>query len=176
MEKVELVKPPRSGLGLLIQESPDQAGVYVQEVVEGQTAFLDGRIKTGDKILAINHNNTVGASQDTVFKLLQACQGKVVLTVQHCDATFSPSPAAVDIPDADPNPHFAQPPSVKYSFGAESQLPLVPKRDPPPYPSQYSPYLPDPQNGGHSMTWGTMQERLTQPSPPPPLQRSGEGK
>ena len=91
VEKVELVKPPHGGLGLLIQESPDQAGVFIQEVVENQAAFLDGRIKSGDKILAINHNCTVGASQDTVFKLLQGCQGKVFLTVQHRDA-FSPAP------------------------------------------------------------------------------------
>jgi hypothetical protein len=175
VEKVELVKPPRGGLGLLIQESPDQTGVYVQEVVENQTAFIDGRIKSGDKILAINHNSTVGASQDTVFQLLQACQGKVLLTVQHCEV-FSPSSMAVDMPDNDPNRHFSQPPTVKYPFGAESQPPHIPKRDPPPYPSQYSPYLPAPLDGAHSVTWGPMQERLTQPSPPPALHRSGEGK
>ena len=172
VEKVELVKPPHGGLGLLIQESPDQAGVFIQEVVENQAAFLDGRIKSGDKILAINHNSTVGASQDTVFKLLQGCQGKVVLTVQHRDA-FSPAPSSIEFSETDSN--FPQPPAVKYPF-REAQV-QIPNRDPPPYPSPFSSYLPDPQKGVHSAMWGPMQERVTQHSPPPPpVHCSREGK
>ena len=175
MERVVLVKTQRAGLGLLIHESPDQSGVYVQEVVENQAAFLDGRIQAGDKILAINHNNTVGASQDTVFKLLQACQGKVVLTVQHRD-TFSPATSTIDFSESEQSQHFTQPPppppGVKFPFGGP--LP-IPTRDPPPYSS--SSFLPDPQTGVHPAMWSPLQERHTQPSPPPPIMhRSGEGK
>ena len=147
------MKPSRGGLGLLIQESPDEAaGVYVQEVVQNQAAFIDGRIKSGDKILAINHTSTVGANQDTVFKLLQACQGKVVLTVQHCE-NFSTPQTAME--------NFSKPPGVY-----PPSQPHIPNRDPPPYPSPFPSYLPDPQPGA---MWGAM------PSPPHPHQ-SGEGK
>ena len=177
METVELVKPARGGLGLLIQESQDQSGVYVQEVVENQAAYLDGRVKVGDKILAINHTSTAVASQDTVFKLLQSCVGKVVLMVQHCD-TLSPSLSTIDFPETD---HFSvqPPPGVKYSFVGEPPPSHVPKRDPPPYHPTFSSYLPDPQTrGAHAAggMWGGGAQPAPHSHPQPALRRSGEGK
>ena len=199
VETVELVKPVVGGLGLLIQESPDQSGVYVQEVVENQAAFLDGRINQGDKILAINHTSTAVASQDTVFKLLQSCVGKVVLTVQH--TTVSPVVSTIDFPDSDNSQRFTSQPSpnVKYPFGGEPPQSHIPNRDPPPYPSPFSSYLPpDPQSRGTHMDpqsrgahavdpqargahmaggmWGSTQPSLPTHPHHSSLHRSGEGK
>ena len=184
VETVELVKPVRGGLGLLIMESPNQSGVYVQEVVESQAAYLDSRIKAGDKILAINHTSTVVASQDTVFKLLQTCVGKVVLVVQHRD-TLSPALSTIDFPETDSNHHFPvqqppPPPGMKYPFVGEPPPSHVPNRDPPPYHPPFSSYLPDPQTrGAHAAggMWGANQQQSSHPRPQPAgLHRSGEGK
>lgn len=173
IETVELIKPVRAGLGLLIQEPLHQAGVYIKEVVENQAAYLDGRIKTGDKILAINHTSTVVASQDTVFKLLQSCVGKVVLTVQHRDA-LSPPMSSIDYPVTEPGHQFSgqHPQTVQYPSHN------IPNRDPPPYPSPFSSYLPDPQIGGargSGAMWGSSPPPLPPPAPQS-VHRSGEGK
>ena len=182
VETVELLKPARGGFGLLIQESPNQSGVYVQEVVENQAAYLDGRIKAGDKILAINHTSTAVATQDTVFKLLQSCVGKVVLNVQHRD-TLSPVLSTIDFPERDStNHHFAvqpPPPGVKYPFVGEPPPSHIPNRDPPPYHPPFSSYLPDPQSrGAHpgGGMWGAGQPSSHARPQPAPLHRSGEGK
>ena len=42
-----------------------------------------GRIRKGDKILAINGEDISSSEQATVISLLQACRGKVSLVVQH---------------------------------------------------------------------------------------------
>ena len=80
---VELVKPERGGLGLLICENEErpQTGVYVQDVVKNKAAYLDGRIHSGDKILAINGQDVSTARQDYVVRLLQVCSGYQALCV-----------------------------------------------------------------------------------------------
>ena len=59
------------GLGLLICEHDHLPGVYVKEVVQHKPAYLDKRVVAGDKLLAINGQNTSIASQDYVVQLLQ---------------------------------------------------------------------------------------------------------
>ena len=71
IETVELMKPEHSGLGLLIVERDDQPGVFIQEVVQNKAAYLDGRIRSGDRILAINGEKIYNAGQDYVVRLLQ---------------------------------------------------------------------------------------------------------
>lgn len=70
VETIEIVKPDNSGLGLMICER-DKQGVFVQNVVFNEPAYLDQRLKMGDRILAINGVNTTSARQDYVVQLLQ---------------------------------------------------------------------------------------------------------
>ena len=71
IETVELMKPEQGGLGLLIFETDDQPGVFIQEVVQNKAAYLDGRIRPGDRILAINGEKIYNAGQNYVVRLLQ---------------------------------------------------------------------------------------------------------
>jgi hypothetical protein len=71
IETVELLKPEMGGLGLLICEHDHLPGVYVKEVVQHKAAYLDKRVMAGDKLLAINGQDTSIATQDHVVKLLQ---------------------------------------------------------------------------------------------------------
>ena len=71
IECIELLKPERGGLGLLIVEQTDQPGVHVQEVVEGKAAALDGRVRPGDKLLAINRQDMSTSNQEAVVRVLQ---------------------------------------------------------------------------------------------------------
>lgn len=68
---MELVKPEMGGLGLLICEHDQLPGIFVKEVVQHKAAYLDKRVRPGDKILAINGQDTSNASQNYVVKLLQ---------------------------------------------------------------------------------------------------------
>ena len=65
------MKPEQGGLGLLIFETDDQPGVFIQEVVQNKAAYLDGRIRPGDRILAINGEKIYNAGQNYVVRLLQ---------------------------------------------------------------------------------------------------------
>jgi len=70
VEVVELMKPERAGLGLLIWEQ-GEPGVYVKEVVKNRAAYNDRRIQPGDKILAINGQDISNAGQSVVYQMLQ---------------------------------------------------------------------------------------------------------
>ena len=70
VEVVELMKPERAGLGLLIWEQ-GEPGVYVKEVVKNGAAYNDRRIQPGDKILAINGQDISNAGQSVVYQMLQ---------------------------------------------------------------------------------------------------------
>ena len=71
VETVELLKPELGGLGLLICEHDHLPGVYVKEVVQHKAAFMDKRVRAGDKLLAINGQDTSNATQNYVVKLLK---------------------------------------------------------------------------------------------------------
>ena len=73
LETIELVKPDAGGLGLMICEHEDSPGVFVQKVVFNKPAYLDQRLKPGDRILTINGHSTTNTTQDYVFQLLQVC-------------------------------------------------------------------------------------------------------
>ena len=53
-------------------------------------AFKDGRIRAGDKILAINGLDVSNAKQDFVYLTLQGCKGVVKLTIGHPLCTAPP--------------------------------------------------------------------------------------
>ena len=57
--EIDLVKANK-GLGFSIaggvgnQHVPGDNGIYVTKIMEGGAAFLDGRLRVGDKLLAVN--------------------------------------------------------------------------------------------------------------------------
>ena len=82
IEIIMLVKPEAGGLGLLITEDSLSFGVYVKEIVVNKTAYLDKRMKVGDKILAIDGHDTSTAKQDYVVQLLQVRLAWVCLVME----------------------------------------------------------------------------------------------
>lgn len=74
IETIELAKPEKGGLGLLICEHDHLSGIFVKEVVQHKAAYLDKRVRAGDKILAINGQDTSNATQNYVVKLLTVSQ------------------------------------------------------------------------------------------------------
>ncbi|CAD6192509.1 unnamed protein product [Caenorhabditis auriculariae] len=79
--EVELQKKPGRGLGLSIVGRKNEPGVYVSEIVRGGTAEADGRLMTGDQILAVNGQDVANCMQEDVAAMLKTCTGKVHLKV-----------------------------------------------------------------------------------------------
>ena len=71
VEIITLEKPEERGLGLLITEHSLFLGVYVEEIVIKKAAYLNKKMKVGDKILAIDGHDTSTAKQDYVVQLLK---------------------------------------------------------------------------------------------------------
>ncbi|KAH8858113.1 Afadin [Schistosoma japonicum] len=68
------LKKLNNSLGLSIvaakAEGQHQYGIYVKEIVQNGAADYDGRLKTGDQILAIGNTNLIGCAQsDAVAKI-----------------------------------------------------------------------------------------------------------
>lgn len=78
---VELLKKPGRGLGLSIVGRKTQPGVFVSEVVSGGVAESDGRLMSGDQILAVNGKDLTNAKQDEAATILKTVQGKVALKI-----------------------------------------------------------------------------------------------
>ncbi|PAV77592.1 hypothetical protein WR25_14179 [Diploscapter pachys] len=79
--EIELHKKPGRGLGLSIVGRKNEPGVYVSEIVKGGAAEADGRLATGDQILAVNGQNVANSMQEDVAAMLKTCIGKVCLKV-----------------------------------------------------------------------------------------------
>lgn len=55
--------------------------LFVKSVFEGGVAARDGRLKRGDKLVAVNGENLDGLTQSEALALLKNCEGTIVLTV-----------------------------------------------------------------------------------------------
>lgn len=51
--------------------SRDDRGVFISDIVIGGTAFRDGRLRRGDRLLAIDDQDVVNASKDQVAPMLR---------------------------------------------------------------------------------------------------------
>eukprot|EP00730_Choanoeca_flexa_P001351 TRINITY_DN10597_c0_g1_i2.p1 TRINITY_DN10597_c0_g1~~TRINITY_DN10597_c0_g1_i2.p1 ORF type:complete len:1148 (+),score=404.54 TRINITY_DN10597_c0_g1_i2:642-4085(+) len=70
-------------------DNPDDAGVYVIQVIEGGSAQRDGRLRKGDKLLTVNGTNVENVTHERAVELLQSRPDAVHLTVSRLtDATL----------------------------------------------------------------------------------------
>ena len=55
--------------------------IFVKSVFEGGVAARDGRLKRGDKLVAVNGENLDGLTHSEALALLKNCGGTIVLTI-----------------------------------------------------------------------------------------------
>ncbi|XP_018589173.1 ligand of Numb protein X 2b isoform X2 [Scleropages formosus] len=63
------------------EESHGQQPFFIKTIVPGTPAHLDGRLKCGDEIVAVNGASTVGMNNTSLVPLLKLQRNKVTLTV-----------------------------------------------------------------------------------------------
>uniref|UniRef100_A0A4W3JV72 Multiple PDZ domain protein n=1 Tax=Callorhinchus milii TaxID=7868 RepID=A0A4W3JV72_CALMI len=73
------------GLGIAISEESTHDGVVVKSLTENGTAAKDGRIKVGDRILAVDDEHVVGHPVEKVINLLKKAKNIVKLTISPDD-------------------------------------------------------------------------------------------
>lgn len=98
---IDLEKKKDQGLGLSIVGRKNDRGVFISDIVIGGTAFRDGRLMRGDRLLAVDGTDVVNASKDDVAPLLRNVVGKVLLKVGRLTAEVSKPDSAVARPSLD---------------------------------------------------------------------------
>ncbi|XP_022236572.1 disks large 1 tumor suppressor protein-like, partial [Limulus polyphemus] len=84
---IELVKGNK-GLGFSIaggignQHVVGDNGIYITKIMEGGAAHLDGTLKVGDKLIAVNDRNLDNVTHEEAVATLKATSDHVVLTVR----------------------------------------------------------------------------------------------
>uniref|UniRef100_A0A8C7WHY3 Ligand of numb-protein X 2b n=1 Tax=Oncorhynchus mykiss TaxID=8022 RepID=A0A8C7WHY3_ONCMY len=63
------------------EESHGQQPFFIKTIVPGTPAYLDGRLKCGDEIVAVNGATTVGMNNSSLIPMLKLQKNKVTLTV-----------------------------------------------------------------------------------------------
>ncbi|XP_060686415.1 inaD-like protein isoform X1 [Hemiscyllium ocellatum] len=91
-----LLTKDQSGLGLAISEDNTSEGVIIKSLTDNGAAIKDGRIKVGDRILAVDDENVVSQPPEKAINLLKKVKGTVKLTVSCQDQ--SPQPSLVPPP------------------------------------------------------------------------------
>lgn len=93
LQEIELYKGVR-GLGFSITggiEHEDDPGIYVSRIFDDGPAQLDGRLKVGDKLVAMRNScgeiNLESTTHDEAVAILKATQGRVVLVVVASDTS-----------------------------------------------------------------------------------------
>ncbi|KAG5845065.1 hypothetical protein ANANG_G00134880 [Anguilla anguilla] len=71
----------QGGLGIAISEEDTKTGVLIKSLTEHGAAGKDGRIKVGDKILAVDDDLVIGHPVEKVINLLKKSKSTVKLTV-----------------------------------------------------------------------------------------------
>ncbi|KAG7461876.1 hypothetical protein MATL_G00195790 [Megalops atlanticus] len=71
----------QGGLGIAISEEDTKSGVVIKSLTEHGAAGKDGRIKVGDKILAVDDELVAGHPVEKVINLLKKSKSTVKLTV-----------------------------------------------------------------------------------------------
>ncbi|KAJ8416447.1 hypothetical protein AAFF_G00357350 [Aldrovandia affinis] len=83
----------QGGLGIAISEEDTKSGVVIKSLTEYGAAGKDGRIKVGDKILAVDDEPVVGHPVEKVINLLKKSKSTVKLTV--CTDESVPLPSSI---------------------------------------------------------------------------------
>eukprot|EP00049_Salpingoeca_infusionum_P019088 m.360136 g.360136 ORF g.360136 m.360136 type:complete len:1113 (+) comp18903_c0_seq1:282-3620(+) len=84
---IELEGTPEQGLGFSMAGGADDPieegndGFYVSDVTPDGPAYVDARLKFGDRILAVNGQSLDGMTHQEAVDVLQAAEGTVMLTI-----------------------------------------------------------------------------------------------
>ncbi|XP_063962809.1 multiple PDZ domain protein-like isoform X3 [Lytechinus pictus] len=92
VKHITLQKGPR-GLGFAIFENQDEkglSGIFVKDVTMGGPAAMEGNLKVGDQILAVNDKSVIGLSKLSAISVLKDTRGSVALTVSAAKPVSSP--------------------------------------------------------------------------------------
>ncbi|XP_072904520.1 multiple PDZ domain protein isoform X8 [Hemitrygon akajei] len=80
-----LLTKDQSGLGIAISEESTNDGVVIKNLTENGTASKDGRVKVGDRILAVDDEPVAGHPIEKVISLLKQSKNTVKLTISSDD-------------------------------------------------------------------------------------------
>ncbi|XP_074605654.1 MAGUK family member discs large 1 isoform X3 [Brevipalpus obovatus] len=93
---IELLKGNK-GLGFSIaggignQHIPGDDGIFVTKIMQNGAAHLDGRLRVGDKLLAVNSENLENVTHEEAVAILKSTSESVVLTVLKAGARSAPT-------------------------------------------------------------------------------------
>ncbi|XP_078061408.1 multiple PDZ domain protein-like isoform X7 [Mustelus asterias] len=76
-----LLTKDQGGLGIAISEESTHDGVVIKSLTENGTASKDGKVKVGDRILAVDDEPVVGHPVEKVINLLKKAKNTVKLTI-----------------------------------------------------------------------------------------------
>lgn len=83
------IEPESPGLGIsIVGGSGSPSGdlpIIIKRVLPGSLAEMDGRLKTGDELVAVNDTLLVGVRKDTAIETLSNMKGEVRLLVLQDD-------------------------------------------------------------------------------------------
>ncbi|GLD73294.1 multiple PDZ domain protein-like protein, partial [Lates japonicus] len=97
------------GLGLCLVEDDSKDGVVVRSLIQNGTASKDGRIKSGDRIIAVGDERVAGLSVDKVSSLILKHRVTVKLTISRSKSLSSSS--TLPLPTSLSYPCSISPPS-----------------------------------------------------------------
>ncbi|XP_067839769.1 multiple PDZ domain protein isoform X9 [Heptranchias perlo] len=89
-----LLTKDQGGLGIAISEESTHDGVVIKSLTENGTASKDGRVKVGDRILAVDDEPVVSHPVEKVISLLKKGKNTVKLTISSDDVSPQQSPPA----------------------------------------------------------------------------------
>ncbi|KAJ8262304.1 hypothetical protein GJAV_G00164950 [Gymnothorax javanicus] len=107
----------QGGLGIAVSEEDTKSGVMIKSLTASGAAGKDGRIKVGDKILAVDDDLVVGRPVEKVINLLKKSRSRVKLTI----CSDEPLPTS-----SSPSPSPSSVPAQKTSDGRITGIPSVP--------------------------------------------------
>ncbi|KAI5630046.1 disks large-like 3 isoform X2, partial [Silurus asotus] len=185
--EVNLLKGPK-GLGFSIaggignQHIPGDNSIYITKIIEGGAAQKDGRLQTGDRLLAVNNIILQDVRHEEAVAALKNTSDMVYLKVAkpgpvHLNDMYAPPDYSSTFPTMVDN-HVSHNSSMAY-MGAMEPKPVY--QPPQVNPSRYSP-VPRHMLGEDDFTraepiYSVIQKALSDMSPPSPhLYRGGTGR
>ncbi|XP_023656251.1 disks large homolog 3-like isoform X10 [Paramormyrops kingsleyae] len=144
--EVNLLKGPK-GLGFSIaggignQHIPGDNSIYITKIIDGGAAQKDGRLQTGDRLLAVNNINLQDVRHEEAVAALKNTSDMVYLKVAkpgpvHINDMYAPPDYSSTFPTMVDN-HVSHSPSMGYMGGMEPKP--VYQQPPQITPSRYSP-------------------------------------
>uniref|UniRef100_A0A8C9REV5 Discs large MAGUK scaffold protein 3 n=1 Tax=Scleropages formosus TaxID=113540 RepID=A0A8C9REV5_SCLFO len=144
--EVNLLKGPK-GLGFSIaggignQHIPGDNSIYITKIIEGGAAQKDGRLQTGDRLLAVNNINLQDVRHEEAVAALKNTSDMVYLKVAkpgptHLNDMYAPPDYSSTFPTMVDN-HVGHSSSMAYMGGMEPKP--VYQQPPQIAPSRYSP-------------------------------------